>query len=270
MSNPVISIFLPAFKSENLLQKIFFAGLHNSKVDLEVIIYDNGGNGNLNPEEIACRCYCSSVKVIGDGKNIGLNAALNECAKIATGDYFYLCHTDMYLMPGWDTSLLDATRNLVPGSYLFCSRSIEPGYSHIPSQIRKDYGDESDNFNEKLLLKEYKQYLENKIVVNARMPFFLSRSLWDRIGGVDERFFSFCTDDDLIQQCYDARVRRFHMVYESLVYHLQGKSNNQQKVDKDEKWPYELFVSKWKDKYPAVHHPGQYHPKLIPFETRVR
>jgi GT2 family glycosyltransferase len=268
----MISILLPAYKSEKLLNQVFWPSFCDSIKnynDLEVIFYDNGGNGNWSFVDVETSNN-GIVTILGNGENIGLNAALNACAKAAKGDYFYLCHTDMWLLSGWDTALLNAAKNLAPTSYLFCSRSIEPGYSHIKSQIIKNYGNEVENFQKDKLLAEYSQYLEKKIVVNARMPFFLHRKLWERIGGVDAKLFSYATDDDLIQQCYDARVRKFYMVYDSMVYHLSGKSNNQQKVDKDANWPYEYFINKWKSKYPDIHHPGQYHPKLIPFEAVVK
>ena len=60
------------------------------------------------------------------------------------------------------------------------------------------------------------------------------------------------------------------MAWGSLVYHLGGKSNKQQNVDRDSDKPYKYFVEKWRKWYPDIQHPGQYHPKLIPFETTVR
>lgn len=276
MTNPKISILLPVYKSEDLLKKVFIPSLQNCSVNCEIVFYDNGGN---NLQKNGLNSYFSFlsknkseidwVPIVGK-ENKGLNVAFNECVKIAKGDYFYLCHTDMFLLPGWDIALLNAAKNQAPGSFLYCSRSVEPGFSHIKSQIRKDYGNEVENFNHEQLMKEYQNYIENGIVFNARMPFFLHRKLWQRIGGVDEKFFSFCSDDDIIQQCYDVGVRKFYMIYESLVYHLSGKSNNQQTVDKDKNWPYEYFVEKWRPKYPDAHHPGQWHPKLIPFEQRVK
>ncbi|MBI2449298.1 glycosyltransferase [Candidatus Pacearchaeota archaeon] len=275
--NPKISIFLPAFRSKDLLYNVFFKGLcRNTKENVELILYDNTGNGEdiekilidgakeLVPKNITVKLRLSN------NENVGLNKAFNDCAKVAEGEYFYLCHTDMYVLPGWDTALLSACLNLAPISFLLCSRSIEPGYSHVKSQIRKDYGNELNNFQEEKLLKEYKQFVENKIVVNARMPFFMHRKLWERLGGVDEKYHSFCSDDDIIQDCYYHNVRRFYMIYDSLIYHLQGKSNSQQTIDKDKDWPYRYFVEKWKAKYPDICHPGQYHPGLIPFELRVK
>jgi GT2 family glycosyltransferase len=260
----MISILLPAYKSEKLLEKVFIPSLQHSTNNIQVILYDNGGNGDIKKFET------DKIKIIGNGANIGLNAALNECAKVATGDYFYLCHTDMFLLPDWDTALLNAAKNLAPTSYLFCSRSIEPGYSHIKSQIIKDYGNEVDSFQQERLLKEFNQYVENKVVVNARMPFFMHRQLWNKMSGVDVNYFSYCTDDDLIQTAYNVGVRKFFMIYSSLVYHLQGKSNAQQTVDKDRNEPYEYFIKKWKAWYPNISHPGQYHPILIPFERVIK
>ena len=77
-------------------------------------------------------------------------------------------------------------------------------------------------------------------------------------------------DDDLVQAAYDVGCRKFWMVYDSLVYHLVGKSNNQQTVDKDSDKPYEYFVDKWKKRgYTMAAHPGQWHPKLIPWYVKI-
>ena len=270
----MISILLPCYKSEKLLEKVFIPSLQHNTNSVQVILYDNGGNGDIKKHQHEPRFHGSGsmqeIKVIGDGVNIGLNAALNECAKVATGDYFYLPHTDMYLLPDWDKALLQASKNLAPTSYLLCSRSIEPGYSHIRSQIIKDYGNEVENFQEERLLREFNQFVEEKVVVNARMPFFMHRKMWEKMGGVDSNYFSYCTDDDLVQTAYDIGVRKFYMIYRSMCYHLQGRSNTQQSIDRDRNEPYEYFIKKWQEKYPKVSHPGQYHPRLIPFEARVR
>jgi len=272
-----ISILLATYESENLFGKVFLPSfLKNCSQETELVVYDNGGNaGSILPWKVKA-CGTSEalgkneIKVIGDGKNIGLNAALNECAKIATGDYFYLPHTDMYLMPGWDKNLLEVCKNLPPASFLLCSRSIEPTKGHTEYHIIKDYGKEWNEFNEQGLLQDFKEYKDRSVVSGYRMPFFLHRSLWQRMQGVDSKYFSYCTDDDLVQTAYDVGVRRFLMVYDSLVYHLQGKSNAQQKVDKDSNKPYEYFVEKWKKKYPDARHPGEWHPRLIPWYLKSR
>lgn len=269
----MISILLPAYNANKLLYQVFIHGMKNvwNECKVEVLLWDNGGNDQFLSElKFRSDIHPQTFRVFGDGQNIGLNKALNLLAKEARGEYFYLPHTDMFLLPGALAYLVAEVKNLPETSYLLCSRSIEPGHSHIPSQIIKDYGNEAMTFQKDKLMSEYKQYIEKKVVVNARMPFFLHRKLWEKIDGVDENYFSYCTDDDLIQQCYDAGVRRFWMVGESLVYHLQGASNKQQTVDRDSQKPYEYFVEKWKKKYPNIQHPGQYHPKLIPFETRIK
>lgn len=270
MNRPKISILLPAYKSGKLLLEMF--RLSNISSDCEIIMYDNGGNEEL--EDINWHNMiwpdCKWV-TIGDGKNIGLNAALNECAKVATGEWFYLPHTDMYLMPSWDTALLDAVKNHPPGAQLLCSRSIEPTKGHTDYHIIKDYGREWHDFDEKNLLADFSNYTDRTIVSGYRMPFFLHRDLWARMDGVDNNYFSYCTDDDLVQTAYDVGVRKFWMVYDSLVYHLQGKSNLQQSVDRDSQEPYIHFVEKWRKKgYLEARHPGQWHQELIPWYTKMR
>lgn len=278
MSRPKISILLPAYKSEKLLTEVFLLGMLNNTESIELIIYDNGGNGFCdidgdNPPLYwqRIRNMHSDVKIIGDGKNIGLNTALNECAKVATGEWYYLPHTDMYLMPNWDLCLLETVKNCPPASLLLCSRSIEPTKGHTDFHIIKDYGKEPHEFNREQLLEDFRGYSNSTIVFGARMPFFLHESLWAKMDGVDSNLFSYCTDDDLIQTAYDVGVRKLWVVYDSLVYHLVGKSNLQQSVDRDSQQPYIYFVEKWRKKgYLDAHHPGQWHPKMFPFGLKIK
>ncbi len=265
----MISILLAAYESNELLKRVFLSSFMDSGNGAELIIYDNGGNEQL--QHCDYDFSYGHIKVIGDGKNIGLNAALNECAKVAKGDWFYLPHTDMYLMPGWDTALLEATKNHKPDTLLLCSRSIEPTKGHTEYHIIKNYGKEWNEFKEEELLQDFKEYGDNSVVSGYRMPFFLHRTLWESMEGVDPAYFSYCTDDDLVQTAYDKGVRRFWMVNNSLVYHLQGKSNEKQSVDRDSNAPYEYFVKKWREKgYQDAQHPGQWHPSLIPWYQNVQ
>lgn len=276
-----VSILLPAYKSEKLLQKVFCKSWFTQYLDkpgYELVIYDNGGNGKAvscfkatNYEELEEVEELLGIKALGDENNIGLNKALNECAKIASGDYFFLPHTDMYMLPGCIEALLEAAKNQPPTSFLLCSRSVEPTLGHTRHHIIKNYGQEAEEFKEKELLNDFKDYKNSTIEVGARMPFFMHRNLWNRMSGVDEAYFSYCTDDDLIQTAYSVGCRKFWMVYDSLVYHLVGKSNKQQSVDRDSDAPYRYFIDKWRKKgYPEAEHPGQWHPKMLPFYTKIR
>lgn len=263
-----ISILLACYKSKDLLEKIFWPSFsQTANYEIEVIFYDNGGNGDW--DFVDCQSVNQGlVTCLGNGKNIGLNAALNECAKVARGDYFYLPHTDMCLMPGWDTALLQAAKNQAPKSFLLCSRSIEKS-SHIPMQLIKDFGTSPDDFKEKELYNFFNQYSDNGIVSGYRMPFFMHRQLWEVMNGVDEQFFSYATDNDLFFSAYDKGVRKFWMVNSSVVYHLSGHSNKQQTVDKDDRTPYIKLCEKWK-KYNITMNIDQSEQALVPWNTKVR
>ncbi len=268
--HPTTSILLPAYRAEHLLRDIFCRSLARNTPDLaqiELIIYDNGGNGAdldfLRAQKFA------NITVLGDGTNVGLNVALNACAKVARGHYFFLPHTDMYLMPGWHQALLSAAKGLPPKSFMLCSRSIEPRKSHTDYHVIRDFGATPQSFREEALLHELKDYVDPGPITGYRMPFFMHRQLWERMGGVDPHYFSYCTDDDLVQTAYDVGVRNFWMIGASLVYHLQGSSNRKQEVDRGQDEPYEYFINKWKGKYPEAEDPNYWHPKLIPWYRQV-
>jgi len=279
---PKISILLPCYKSEDLLQKVFLPSFFkNTKEDVELILYDNGGN---NLDYLSAELQSKgihNVKVVGNGENVGLNPALNKCAKFAVGDWYYLPHTDMHLMPGWDTALLEATKNQPPGFQLLCSRSIEK-HSHIPTQLLKDFGTNIENFKEKELYDFFESYSNKGIVTSYRMPFFMHKNLWKKMekfnkesgfgeGGVDSSLFSYATDNDLFFTAYHVGVRQFWMVNSSVVYHLSGHSNNQQSVDKDSQKPYIYLLDKWRGfGYHVDMNIDESEQRLIPWGIKIR
>ena len=296
----MISILLPAYKSDQLLEKVFIPSwVENTQADTELIICDNGGNesettGKLDlPMMIEEAKILSVIKrrrveinVIGDGKNVGLHAAYNKAFKVAKCDWFYLPHTDHYLLPNWDVELLNATRGMVASKILLCSRSVEHTKGHTNHHKILDFGKTVEEFKQKELMewynKEYKNSQEsNRMEVGARMPFFLHRSLLDKMadfnqkngicdGPFDDHYFSYGQDDDIVQTAFHLGVRRFHMAWGSLVYHLGGQSNKQQNVDRGSDEPYFYFKNKWHRWYPDIDHPARHHPKNIPFGTTVR
>ena len=278
----MISILLPAYKSSALLGQIFLPSfLNNSRESVELIMYDNGGNGDIQQGDHSFYYHNLDVKVIGNGENIGLNAALNECIKVAKGDYFYLPHTDMHLLPGWDTALLNAAKNQPKHKFLMCSRSIEKN-SHIPTQLLKDFGTDIASFEEKELYEFHKNYEDNGIVTSYRMPFFIHRSLADKMtefnikydisqGPFDESLFSYATDNDLFFTAYEVGARSFWMVNSSVIYHLSGQSNNKQSVDKDSNKPYEYLLDKWRSfGYDIDMNIDASEQRLIPWGIKVK
>lgn len=284
---PKISILLPAYKSEQLLRKVFIPSFFRNTVsdELELIIYDNGGNGDF----FESRGYTEwmqghakhKIKQIGDGKNVGLNKALNECAKVATGEYFYLPHTDMYLLPGWDLALLNEVKNLPETSYILTSRSIEKA-SHIPMQLLKDFGTNLDNFRKEELEEFFKEeYKDKGIVTGCRMPMFFHRKLLEKLENYnfknfgtkeafDSNYFSYATDNEMIINSYQVGVRRFWICNQSVVYHLSGHSNKQQTVDKDSTAPYDYLREKWKKFGYNVGDLDTFEQSLFPWNIKIK
>lgn len=269
-----ISILLAAYKSEELLNKIFIPSLKNVTCNYELIIRDNGGNGDLK------RFESNIIKIIGNGQNIGLNAALNECSKYATGEYYYLPHTDMVILPGCLEALLVASKNQAPGTYLFSSRSIEKS-SHIPMQLLKDFGTTIENFKEKELYEFFQTYNDKGIVTGCRMPMFFHKKLWDKLEdfslknfgkkeACDSNYFSYATDNEMIISAYHLGIRKFWIINQSVVYHLSGHSNKQQNVDRDDQRPYEYLRNKWKKFNYNIGHIDTFEQSLFPWNIKIQ
>lgn len=94
---PVFSVIIPVYKVEEYLPKCVESVLHQTFVDFEMILIDDGS-----PDEsgILCDCYAkndSRIRVVHK-KNGGLSSARNCGLQIATGEYIVFLDSDDY----WD------------------------------------------------------------------------------------------------------------------------------------------------------------------------
>ena len=134
--------------------------------------------------------------------------------------------------------------------------------THVPTWHSPfDYGDCAENFRKDDFLNEWKDNRQFKTdIISAASPPFLTRELWEKIGGFDERFYpGFGTDPDQAATIYftaqkEGKPYEFRGVVDSTFYHfydrgcskLPGRDafalNSQQ-----------IFKSKWKMTIPEFY-----------------
>lgn len=93
---PLVSIIIPVYKVEDVLQRCVDSVLGQSVADIEVILVDDGSPDGC-PR--MCDCYADAdkrVRVVHK-KNGGLSDARNHGLDIATGDYVMFVDSDDYI-----------------------------------------------------------------------------------------------------------------------------------------------------------------------------
>ena len=252
---------------DRCLESIRLTQKHNN----QIVIYDNNSQDKTG---IVVDHHREHLDIdFRKGRNISQYHALDDCYSRAKYDYLFRIHTDMFLVvPHWEKYFERAIKKAVhPWQWLMCARSIEPVQGHTGHHVIMDYGRTLDDLKLDDMRQEFREWKDNSIHTGYREPFLMHKKLYEQFDkDAMLKYKAYCGDDHTVMQAYHLGVRRFWMVNGVLAYHMVGDKGGQTNTskdsqDKDQNWPYEFFVEYWKKHgYPDAHHPGQWHPKLIP------
>jgi glycosyltransferase involved in cell wall biosynthesis len=228
-----ISILIPTLDNPEYLQCLLNSIEKHTTVEYEVLIHYN------------------TIE-----NNIGLPKAINLLGENAKGEFICYLNDDMYVGPGWDKALLKAVNPNIYYQYL-TAPMFEPQYENVCMNSPMPYGRTPKEFREEDFLKEWKEKRRIKEdIVSPYCPIFITKKLWDEVGGYDEAYFPcFGTDPDFAAKIYFAAKKaekpyEFRGVAESCVYHFQCittdriPNNNMYRIK-----ALQLFMSKWEMHY---------------------
>ncbi len=195
----------------------------------EVIVVDNGstdGTGDL------LKAKFPQVRYVYSADNQGFAKANNQAAALATGGVLLLLNSDAALQPGnLDTALayLKATPDCgVLGAQLLNSDgSLQNSVAEAP-------GLATELLN-RSLLKRWRRLTKSGPRLPAREPvavdsvigafMAIPRATWERLGGLDERYFFYLEETDFCTQVRRDGGRVMH--HPGIrVWHHQGASAN--------------------------------------------
>jgi glycosyltransferase involved in cell wall biosynthesis len=163
-------------------------------------------------------------------RNAGVSVAVNTLARAAKADYLFYTADDNYMLPGWDTALLQRILPDHPWQYL-TARLIEPSGNNPNMYAPHNFGRTPSDFRP-ADLHAFWGGLEKRDCISCAGPPFMSKDLWDRIGGFDEGYYpGFGTDQDVTATIHhrakeDGWKPMFLGVGDSGMYHFQRITTN--------------------------------------------
>ena len=244
--NPEVSIIVPAYNQEKYTLACVESIIKNTdNVTYEIIIMDD-----KSPHQSAREIYKYMKNIIfhSNEENLGFLRNCNKGATFSNGKYLLFLNNDTNVQPGWLSSLVD----LIGTSEeigMVGSRLVYPnGQQQEAGGIV--WNDASGwNFGrlDNPQKPEYNYVKEADYLTGAAM--MILKSLWDEIGGFDERYVpAYYEDTDL---AFEVRKHGYKTLFQpkSVVIHFEGISNGtdlgsgikQYQVVNKEK-----FFDKWK------------------------
>lgn len=218
---PVVSVIIPVYNQIHYTYACLVSILEHTKdVSYEVIIADDVSTDATKDLDQ----YAKGLVICRNETNQGFLRNCNHAAKAARGKYLMFLNNDTQVTEGWLSSLVDLIESDetigMTGSKLVYpdGRLQEAGGIIWSDGSGWNYGrlDDPDK-------PEYNYVKDVDYISGAAI--LLSRALWQKIGGFDERFApAYCEDSDL---AFAVRKEGYRVVYQPLskVIHFEGISN---------------------------------------------
>ncbi len=232
------SVVIPTWNNLPFLQNCIRSIRLHSRVNLQIIVVANQANDGTLPwlnEQ-------NDIDYIYSEQNMGICYGLNAARKLIRSPYLIYLNDDMYVLPGWDTALQKAVQEMGHDNFYLSATMIEPSHTGNPCVMVANYGNGLDNFKEDELLTTYQQYQRNDWCGATWPPSLIPLPLWDLVGGMSTEFSpGMYSDPDLSKKLYEAGVRYFRGIGDSLVYHFGSRSTRRIRQNTGRK----TFLRKW-------------------------
>lgn len=209
-----VSIIIVSYNTRALtLEAIRSALRETTRVRAEVIVVDNA-SGDSSADAVAQEF--PGVRLLRLGENIGFGPANNVAARGATGDYILLLNPDTVTLDHAIDTLVEFARahprhRVYGGRTLFPDRSLNRasawGEPSLRSMVFRSLGLSAlfkrSVFFEPESLGSWDRGSIREVPIISGCFLMIERSLWEQLGGFDDRFRMYAEEFDL---CMRARA----------------------------------------------------------------
>ncbi|WP_438434603.1 glycosyltransferase [Gorillibacterium sp. sgz500922] len=256
--NPKVSIVIPVYNQFDFTYRCLKSILlHTDNIAYEVIVADDRSTDKT----IEISQLVKNIKIVRDDVNRGFLLNCNHAAQEAIGEYIYFLNNDTNVQPGWCDSLVklfeeDPSVGMAGSKLIFADGRLQEAGGIIWKDASGwNYGRLSDPED-----PEYNYVKEVDYISGAAI--MIRRSLWEEIGGFDERYVpAYYEDSDL---AFEVRKHQYKVVYQpqSAVVHFEGISHGTDTGSGIKSYQLknlEKFREKWKSELEYGHFPNAEH-----------
>ncbi|MGE5329793.1 MAG: glycosyltransferase [Deltaproteobacteria bacterium] len=243
--NPLVSIIIPVYNQWEYTYSCLRSIFENTQdIAYEILIADDVSID----ETVNITDYVENIIVIRNSENKGFILNCNNAAVKARGKYILLLNNDTNVQKDWLKHLVELTENnerigMVGSKLVYPDGKLQ----EAGGIIWRDGSGWNYGRMENPQKPEYCYVKEVDYISGASI--LIKKSLWDEIGGFDERYVpAYYDDSDL---AFEVRKKGYQVIYQpkSVVVHFEGISHGtdtSQGLKAYQKKNREKFIKKWK------------------------
>lgn len=225
MTHPAVSVIIVTWNSEEYVQGC----LGSIGDEHETVLVDN--NSKDRTVEIVSQQF-PLVHVIRNPRNMGLSRAINQGARLATGEYLLLLNPDVILMKSTIPKLYDLMESrkdvgACGPRFLWPNGRVQRSCRELPTF--KNLFLEFSGLGRLLKCSSWKMwYFDHRESREVEQPMgsclMVRRELFDRIGGMNEQYPIFMNDVELCYKMKEAGHKLYFVADADIVHHLGGST----------------------------------------------
>ncbi len=176
-------------------------------------------------------------------ENTGICWGVNAARTLARARSLLYMNDDMAVCPGWDAALRRAVAEAPEGRWCISATMVEPYPTNSrPVVAPHDFGRSPETFDEARLHAAVPSLAKPDWQGSTRPPVLVPVALWDLVGGYSvELSPGLYTDPDFTMKLWQAGIRHFRGVGDSLVYHFVSKTLSRLRPNDGRR----QFLAKW-------------------------
>ncbi|MBC6446843.1 glycosyltransferase family 2 protein [Actinokineospora xionganensis] len=218
---PRVSAIVLAWKSEPWLRRSVTALLGSEKVDLDVVLVDNG----CTDDDVEVLAQLPGVTVVRPGRNLGYSGGNNAGVAVADGDYVALINGDAIVEPNTIARLVEELARPEVGIAAAGVRLAEnPALLNSSGNLVHVLGISWVGG----LGEPETRTAPTEVAGAMGAGLVTSREHWDRLGGFFEQYFAYHEDADLSIRTWRLGLKVVN-VPDAVVVHRYEFSRNTEK-----------------------------------------
>lgn len=222
---PKVAVVILNWNGRKYLEQFLPSVVSTSYPNSEIIVADNASTDD---SITFLKSNFPSVKILQNQENLGFAGGYNEALKRVEADYFVLLNSDVEVEPNWIAPVIAAMEEDKTVA------AAQPKLRGFKNKAEFEYAGAAGGFIDKYgypfcrgrifdtLENDQGQYDQpSEIFWASGAAFFIRRSAWLEVGGLDSDFFAHMEEIDL---CWRLKIKGYKILYcpDSVVYHVGG------------------------------------------------